>query len=483
MQPVHVLILVGYILLMVLIGAWFSRRKTVSSGDDFMLAGRSLPAPVLAGTLLATFVGSGSIIGGASFVYTYGPVAGMFFFGGTVVGIVCLYFMATKVRRLSHHTIPEMLEARFGTPVRMIATVIILVAFVGITAYQFTGAGSILSIITPLSPAQGTIVAAILITFLALGGGLKSVAWTDFVSIIVIVIALVGTLAVVFIADVGGIGGYVDRLDPALASLTGSLTPVQLLGYFLPLFLLILGDQNMHQRLASGRDEGTARKATIGFFAGAVLLIGTIILLASSSSFLLPDIDPGQAILGLAATDLVPVGIGGLLLAGALALIVTTGSSYLLTCSGNIVYDLVLRRRTGTADSTRALKLGRWAVLAVTVFAYVLGQFFPSVLALQMYAYTMYGVAITPVVLAALFWKRATSWGAIAGMVVGGVVTVVWESSGRSADINAVVVALPVAVAALVVVSLTTRQGTVRSDDDIARTSGASSTADRPPTR
>jgi SSS family solute:Na+ symporter len=73
MQPVHVLILVGYIVLMVLIGAWFSRAKNVSSGDDFMLAGRSLPAPVLAGTLLATFVGSGSIIGGASFVYTYGP--------------------------------------------------------------------------------------------------------------------------------------------------------------------------------------------------------------------------------------------------------------------------------------------------------------------------------------------------------------------------------------------------------------------------
>lgn len=468
MQPVHVIILVGYILLMVLVGAWFSRKKKVADGDDFMLAGRSLPAPVLAGTLLATFVGSGSIIGGASFVYTYGPVAGIFFFAGTVVGIVCLYFMATKVRRLSHHTIPEMLEVRFGTPVRVIATVIILVAFVGITAYQLTGAGSILSIITPLSPAQGTIVAAVLITFLALSGGLKSVAWTDFVSVIVIVVALVGTLAVVFISDVGGIGGYVERLDPALTSLTGTLTPVQLLGYFLPLFLLILGDQNMHQRLAAGRNEGTARKATIGFFAGAVLLLGTIILLASSSSFLLPDIDPGQSILGLAGTELVPLGVGGLLLAGAFALIVTTGSSYLLTCSGNIVYDLVFQRRNSSRNPQHALKLGRWAVLAVTVFAYVLGQFFPSVLALQMYAYTMYGVAITPVVLAALFWARATSWGAIAGMVVGGITTVVWQSSGRSAEINAVVVALPLAVAALVIVSLATPRSTPQDDGGAA---------------
>lgn len=468
----HVFILVSYVLLMVLIGAWFSRAKTVASGDDFMLAGRSLPAPVLAGTLLATFVGSGAIIGGASFVYTHGPFAGIFFFGGTVAGSVGLYFMSTRVRRLSHHSIPEMLEVRFGTAVRVIATVIILVAFVGITAYQFTGAGSILSVITPLSTAQGTVVAAVLITFLALGGGLKSVAWTDFVSAIMIVGALVGTLVIVFVNDVGGIGAYVDRLDPALMTLTGSLSPIQLLGYFLPVFLLILGDQNMHQRLGAGKDEETVRKAAVGFFIGAVLLLGTIILLASASSFLLPDIDPGQAILGLAGTDLVPQGIGGILLAGAFALIVTTGSSYLLTCSGNIVYDLVMQRRNASNDPQKTLKLSRWAVVALAVFAYVLGQSFSSVLALQMYAYTMYGVTITPVVLAALFWKRATSGGAIAGMVVGGIATVVWESSGRSADINAVIGALPLAVLTLVVVSLATA-GHKRGGHDIAAPAAA----------
>lgn len=463
MQTTHIMVLIGYILLMVLVGAWFSRPKAIADGEDFMLAGRSLPTPVLAGTLLATFVGSGSIIGGANFVYTYGPVAGIFFFAGTLVGIVCLRFLAPKVRRKSHHTIPELLEARFGRSVRVLATAIILVAFIGITAYQFTGAGYILSLITPLSTAQGAILAAVLITFLALGGGLKSVAWTDFLSAVFIVIALVSTLAFVFVRDLGGIGSYVNQLDPALMSITGSLGPVQLLGYFLPLFLLILGDQNMHQRLAAAKDERTATKATIAFFMGAVLILGTITLLASASSILLPDIDADMAVLSLAASEYTPLGVGGLLLAGAFALIVTTGSSYLLTCSGNIVYDLVFQRKNSRKSPQRALKLGRWAVLAVAVLAYVMGQFFPSVLALQMYAYTMYGVAITPVVLAALLWKRATPAGAIVSMVVGGIVTIAWEASGLSADINAVIVALPTAVAALVLVSLTTRVGTTAS--------------------
>ena len=84
-------------------------------------------------------------------------------------------------------------------------------------------------------------------------------------------------------------------------------------------------------------------------------------------------------------------------------------------------------------------------------------QFFPSVLALQMYAYTMYGVSITPVVLAALFWKRATATGAISSMILGGVATVLWQLGPWSADVNAIVVSLPVALVTLITVSLATK--------------------------
>jgi len=474
MQTTHVVILVAYIALMIVIGAWFSRSKAVSDGDDFVLAGRSLPAPVLTGTLLATFVGSGSIIGGANFIYGHGPLAGLVFFGGTFLGIICLYFLATKVRRMSHYTIPQLLEARFGKGVRVIATVIVLVAYIGITAYQFTGAGYIFSLITPLTTVQGTIVAALLITFLALGGGLKSVAWTDFVSAFLIAIALLAAVFYVFVYDVGGFGSYVNQLDPALRSITGGLTPIQMLGFFLPLFLLILGDQNMHQRLAAAKSEQAARTATIGFFFGAILIVGPIILLASASSFLQPTIAADMAVLSLGAEGYTPAGIGGMLLAGAFALIITTGSSYLLTCSGNIVHDLVFESKRVTVDKKKALVLGRWSVLAVAALAYVMVQFFPSVLALQMYAYTMYGVSITPVVLAALFWKRATPAGAIAGMLAGGLMTVVWQLSSMSAEVNAVVVSLPVALISLIGVSLATKNPKAAVEVESVRSSNSS---------
>ncbi|GAA2097426.1 sodium:solute symporter family protein [Brevibacterium salitolerans] len=467
MSMTNIVVLVLYLALMIGVAAWFSRRKSIRDGGDFIMAGRSLPTFVLGGTLLATFVGSGSIIGGASFVFTNGPLAGIFFFMGTFVGIVVLGLMSRRIRKSSFNTVPELLRARFGPLTGVIGTVLVLVAFIGISAYQFTGTGYILSLITPLSEVQGTIVALVLIGFLAVSGGLKSVAWTDFLSSLLVVLGLGGALAYLFVSDLGGIGGYVDQLDPAFRSVTGVLGPLQILGYFLPLFLLILGDQNMHQRIGAAKDTATAFKAILVFFVGAVLVVGPIILLASSASILNPESDPDMAILGLAAGEFVPETLGAVILVAALAIIVTTGSSYLLTCSGNIVYDLVFRpgsrrQREAAAEPERAqrqeVRISRLSVAGVAVLGYVMVQFFPSLLALQMYAYTMYGAAITPVVIAALFWKRASAAGAIASMVAAGAVTVCWEVLGPVEQVASVVVALPVSLLVLVTVSLAVPQ-------------------------
>ena len=457
MNAVHVTVLVLYLAVMVGIGLWFSRRSQVAGSEDFMFAGRRLPRPVLVGTLLATWVGSGTIIGGASFAYTYGPLASIFFFAGTPVGILVLFLIAGRVREASSRTVPELLEARFGTATRMVAAAITLLAYIGIVAYQFTGGGYILSLITPLSTAQATVVTGLLIAFLAVGGGLLSVAWTDALSALVIVVSLFIALGFVFVQDVGGLGSYVDGLSGPMLTLTGGLTPLQLLGYFLPLFLLILADQNMYQRLASARDAGTARSSTAGFFFGSFLVTVPVALLASASSFLLPDIEPDTAVLSLAAEGYTPALVGGLILAGAFAFIVTTGSSFLLSSAGNVVYDLYARFSRHEVDDRRRLLVHRLSVVGIAVLAYVLGQFFPSVLALQVYAYTVYGVAIAPAVFAVLFWPRATAAGALSSMVLATVTTVGWETAGLSERVNAVIVSLPVSVVALVVVSLLTK--------------------------
>lgn len=463
-----IIVLIVYLLLMVLLAGWLGKRAAMRSGTDFVLAGQSLPAWVLAGTLLTTFVGSGSIIGGASFVFQNGPLPGIFFFLGTLLGALALGFLAARIRRKSFHTVPQLLRTRFGQTTGAIGTIIVLIAFMGIAATQFTGAGYIFSLITPLSETQGAVTAVLLITFLALAGGLKSVAWTDFLSAVLIIVGLIVALGYVLVADIGGFGSYVDRLDPALSSITGPLTPLQILGYFLPLFLLCLGDQNMHQRLSAAKSPATARRAAFLFFLGGLLMITPVILLASSATIVNPDSDPDMAVLGLAAGGFTPELVGAVILVTALALIVTTGSSYLLTCSGNIVYDLIFREGAQRDSRPRQqVRTARISVVVVALCAYIMVQFFPTLLDLQMYAYTMYGAAITPVVLAALFWKRVSGAGAAASMVAGGIVTVLWELFGQG--VNSVVVAFPVAVVTLVVISLMTRPAPMVEDSTAAR--------------
>jgi SSS family solute:Na+ symporter len=448
----YLMAILAYLLLMGGLGLWFARRR-VHTGDEFMLAGRSLPLWVMMGTLLATWVGSGTVIGGAAFTYRYGPLATIFFFGNVPIGILILYFfLAAKVRNLSAYTIPELLEWRYGPAARVMAAICILLAYVGITSYQFIGGGYVLHLTTGISVNDGSALTAVFIVFLAMTGGLFSVAYTDALSALLILLGLALGLPYA-IGDAGGIHWF-HNLPAAKRTLTGGLTVPQTLGYFFPLLMLILGEQNMYQRFAAARDSATAKRSNLGFFVGAVVVITFGTLIASAAIVVYPGIIPDTAILRMALGSM-PFAVGAPLLAAAVAFIVTTGDSYLLSCSTNVTHDFWVRFFDPHASQTRRLWITRGVVVALGGVAWVLGTFFPSVLAIQMYSYTMYGAAITPAVLAAILWKRVTKAGGIASIVVGGAGTLFWELLlHKPGDLNSILFSLPLSVAALVVVSL-----------------------------
>ncbi|GAB3691808.1 sodium:solute symporter family protein [Nocardiopsis oceani] len=468
MQTTHLVILGLYLLAMVGIGLYFSRSAKVRSGDDFLFAGRSLPTPVMIATLLVTWVGSGTIIGGANFAYTYGPIAGMVFFAGTPLGILVLLFAARRIRRAARHTIPELLEVRFGTGVRTVAAVVTTIAYVGLVASQFVGGGYVVALTTPLTPTQGTLLVALVVTVLTVTGGLFSVAYTDFVSAILILGALIVSVPIVF-AAIGGPTAYWEGLPEVATTPSGGLSPLQLLGFFLPLFLLLLADQNLYQRLAAAKDERSARMSTLGMLVSCFFVFVPVILLATAAAVIMPGINGDESVLRLASEGHLPSALGGLLLAGAVAFVITTGSSFMLSAASNVAFDLFARfgRGRGVDGGTGqgaepggdrgTLVVQRVAVVAIAFIAVGLGLYFPTVLDLQMYSYTIYGAAITPAVFAVLFWRRATTAGAVAALVVGAAFTIGWEMIGAPGDLNGVIVALPAAVLALVVASLLTK--------------------------
>lgn len=112
-------------------------KKEVKTSDDFLTANRSLSLPILIGTLLATWVGGGTVTGSANFIYTRGPIAGIMHILGPPVGILILYFLSSKIRSIEGYTVPEILEIRYGSTARTISAICIIIAYVGIASNQF----------------------------------------------------------------------------------------------------------------------------------------------------------------------------------------------------------------------------------------------------------------------------------------------------------------------------------------------------------
>ncbi|MBP1948998.1 sodium:solute symporter family protein [Virgibacillus litoralis] len=443
----------AYGLIMIIMGIYYSRK--ISNSEDFILAGKGLGTIVLTGTLLATWTGSGSISGGeTSMAFTYGIIPALMMMIPTLVGIGILYLIAPKIREFGKYTVSGILEEKYGSTARMIASIIIILAFVGIVSYQMTGLGFILNLTTGMSVEVGTIIGAVLIVFLASIGGLRSVAPTDALSAFLAIAALFITLPTIYVIA-GGWEGVTNNVPAEHLTATGELNNIQLLGFLLPSLFLLLGDQNMYQRLASSTGGKSAKRAQIGWLIGMLLISPAISFIAFASSSMFPNIDPGMAL--MATTTVMPTVIGGILLAAATAFIVTTGNSYLLSAATNVTYDIVGKYMKKEASDKQLLGMTKFFIILLGVVSYILIRFFPTVLEVQMYAYTVYGAGLTPALLAVFFWKRVNMAGGVSSMVAGVVTTLTWEILlGKPFELNSVIVALPVAVIVLIVVTLMT---------------------------
>ncbi|MDD3840020.1 MAG: sodium:solute symporter family protein [Clostridia bacterium] len=449
------LFVIAYLLILTVMGIFIS-KKEIKNSDDFVVAGRNLPLIVLVGTLLATWVGGGTVTGAANFIYTYGPLTGILYFIGAPVGIIILYFMAGRVRKLTKYTIPEILEMRYGSLARTLAAIAIVLAYVGIVSYQFKGGGYVINLTTGLDLNVATLISAVFIIFFAVSGGMVTVAYSDFISALLIVGGM-GLGIPFLLSKAGGWSSLFSQIPAEKMTWTGGMSTIQLLGYIFPLIFLILGDQNMYQRFASAKDEETASKSNIGFFIGEIVVIFLSVVFVSAAIVFYPSLEHADTAMLQVAMGSVPFAVGGIILAAAVAFMITTGDSYLLSAATNVTYDLWLKFFKPDASEQEKLKFTRITIVVLGALAYILGNFFPTILQMQMYSYTMYGAAITPAVLAAILWKRATKYGGLFSIIIGGLTTLIWEIPlARPWGLNSILIAAPLSILTLIIVSLLT---------------------------
>lgn len=447
-----------YLIFMVGVSLYLSRKK-VKSSDDFAVAGRRLPMIVLVGTLLATWCGGGGITGTAGLIYSNGPLFGILAFSGAPLGMILLYFIAGAVRKSTTYTIPELFELRYGSAARALATICIVLAYIGTTASQFKAAGNIVSITTGISFEVSTVICVVFMVLLALIGGMVSVAYTDALSAFLMVGGFIAGIFCVS-GQFGGFGTVLTNLPAGKDSLLGTLTLTQAAGYVLPTLFLVLGDQNMIQRFSSAKDSKTARKSNVGLVAAEVVVCALIIGLITCAIAAYPTNDSPDTVLFQLSAQFLPPFIGGIVMAACMSFIVTTGDSYLLSTASNLTYDIWGLYIKKDADDKQKMNVLRISIVIVAVLAFVLGFYFPDILSVQMYAYTMYGAAITPALICALFYKKATKAGGLAGIATGAVVTILWDVILKSpGGVKSAIVSVPLAFVAIILVSMLTQNG------------------------
>ena len=448
-----------YLFALVAVGVY--KIRSVKNSEDFMVAGRVLPWYILVGTLLATWMGSGSLFSGAGLGYRNG-LAGLWSSGGAWLGIALIYFISKRIRNFGKVTVPDIFEARYGQLAAVLATITTVVAYTTIVSYQFRGGGKVLSMVSDgmVSLETGIIITAVFAISYTVLAGMFSVVYTDVVNGVLMTIGTIGALIFLYF-KIGGLTEIITVAESAgkwqwfgnwAAERTGDISgPIIAISFFVPTMLLLMGDANMYQRIFSARDGGSAKKAVFFWIIGVVVLESVISMLGltgavAATKGIIPDLvaeaqvgltDPGallearqsgseSVIPAIARYAGLPLILGLLLVSTMMAIIVSTADSFLLIPATNLTRDVYLRYINTTATEKQILLISRGLVLILGLIAFLLVSQFKTVLNAAFTAYNIYGTSITPALLAAFLWKRATKEGAVASIITGASVTIIW---------------------------------------------------------
>jgi SSS family solute:Na+ symporter/sodium/proline symporter len=287
-----------------------------------------------------------------------------------------------------------------------------------------------------------------------------SVAYTDLVMGVTMIIGILITLPYIYF-KAGGYSGIAAALPADHLQFFGPIGWLQAIGLVLPAGLLVLGDANMYQRFFSARNEGMARRATIWLFVGVAYMELMIIFTAWASSAVEwqgGKLEQPGRVIAYVARDHLPIWLGAAVLTTIMAIIVSTAISYLLVPATALVRDLYQRFINPKASERHLVWLLRGLVVALGTIAFVISTYSEKFLEVALRAYTIYGTGITPSLVAALTWKRATAQGAVSSIALGVATTLIWEFGGLGAStgVDPVIPAIVLSVLTLVIVSLMT---------------------------
>ncbi len=406
----------------VMIGAGYWGLRRARSADDYLVAGRRLGPFMYIGCLGAVVLGGASTIGGVALGYDNG-ISGMWLVFWIGMGVIALgILMSTRLSRLGVYTVSEMLENRYGAASRLISAIIIAAYALMIAVTSTIAIGTVFNVVLPLSPSVAILVAGGIVVAYSVAGGMWSITLTDIIQFCIMTVGIFFLLLPLSIAAAGGLSAMQEALPASYFDLT-AIGWQTIFTYFLLFFFGLMIGQDIWQRVFTARSPEIARWGSVA--AGVYCLLYALAgaLVGTAARVILPDIQADNAFARI-ATDALPVGITGLVLAAALAAVMSTASAGLLASSTILAND-VYAGFVARGEHNKVL-VSRVTTLLVGIVVLVISLIVSDVVGALTVAYDLLSGALFVPIVGALFWRRATAAGALASMATGSVVVVIF---------------------------------------------------------
>ncbi len=481
------LAIVAYLLAMLGVGVWFAKKN--NSVDDFYLGGRKLGPFVTAMSAEASDMSSWLLMGLPGVAYLTGLAEASWTAIGLAVGTYLNWLIvARRIRRYSTRldaiTVPQFFSKRWGDDRNLlsaIAAVVIIVFFIPYTASGFSACGKLFSTLFNMNYATAMMVSAAVIVLYTVLGGFLAASFTDLVQSIIMTVALIVVLGFgvskaggldAVVSNAQSLAGYLSLAnihDPA----SGGSNPYSFLticsllawglGYFgMPHILLRFMAIEDEKKLPLSRRVASV---WVVISMGVAIFIG-VVGNGMTKAGALEELADSETIIVRIASLISSHGVfaalvAGIILAGILAATMSTADSQLLAASSSVSQNLVGEFFGIKLSGKKSMLLARSVMVVISLVAVFLARDpSSSVFRVVSFAWAGFGAAFGPVVLFALFWRRSNKWGALAGMIAGGVMVFVWKYKiapmGGAWAIYELLPAFIVASIAIVVVSLLT---------------------------
>ena len=418
-----------YLLVSIGIGLYAATR--VHTAKDYVMAGRSLPLYIVIATVFATWFGSETVLGtSASFLQNglKGIVADPF--GASMCLVLVGLFFARKLYRMNLLTIGDYYRQRYGRTVELLTSIAIVISYLGWVAAQITALGLVFSLLThgAVSAPHGMVIGAAIVLAYTLFGGMWSVALTDFFQMIIIVLGML-YIGWIISDEVGGVATVVNHAQAAgKFEFWPALQTRDVLAFIAAWVTMMFGSipqQDVFQRVMSAKNEKTAVMGAVSggalYFAFAFIPIflaysATLIDPASVKALLATD---PQLILPDLIFNHTPVFAQAMFFGALLSAIMSTASSTLLAPSVTVTEN-ILKPFIGHLSDRHLLLAMRTVVVVftclVTLYALNVNA---SIYHMVENAYKVTLVAAFIPLVFGLYWKRASTQGALFAIVLG----------------------------------------------------------------